>query len=40
MDAATSHFFVKRSVYEKYGVFNLKFGSAANYELMLRFLLK
>ncbi len=33
-------FFVRRSVYEKYGIFNLELGSAADYELMLRFLLK
>lgn len=33
-------FFVRRDVYEKYGLFNLTLGSAADYELMLRFLLK
>lgn len=33
-------FFVRRSVYEKYGMFNLDMGSAADYELMLRFLVK
>jgi len=33
-------FFVRRSVYEKYGLFNLELGSAADYEIMLRFLLK
>ena len=33
-------FFVRRSVYEKYGYFNLALGSSADYELMLRFLLK
>ena len=33
-------FFVRRSAYEKYGLFNLDLGSAADYELMLRFLLK
>lgn len=33
-------FFVRRSVYEQYGMFNLKMGSAADYEIMLRFLLK
>ena len=33
-------FFVRRSVYEKYGGFNLDLGSAADYEIMLRFLLK
>jgi len=32
--------FVRRSIYEKYGFFNLELGSAADYELMLRFLLK
>lgn len=31
-------FFVRRSVYQKYGLFNLDLGSAADYELMLRFL--
>ena len=31
-------FFVRRSVYEKYGGFDLSLGSAADYELMLRFL--
>lgn len=30
-------FFVKKEVYEKYGVFNLEFKIAADYELMLRF---
>jgi glycosyltransferase involved in cell wall biosynthesis len=33
-------FFVRTSVYEKYGLFNLNLGSAADYEIMLRFLLK
>jgi glycosyltransferase len=33
-------FFVRREVYEKYGMFSLNLGSAADYELMLRFLLK
>jgi glycosyltransferase len=33
-------FFVRRSVYETYGVFNLELGTAADYELMLRFLLR
>ena len=33
-------FFVRRSIYEKFGFFNLELGSAADYELMLRFLLK
>lgn len=33
-------FFVRRSVYERYGLFNLELGSAADYEIMLRFLLK
>lgn len=33
-------FFVRRRVYEQYGLFNLNLGSAADYELMLRFLLK
>lgn len=33
-------FFVRREVYEKYGLFNLDLGTAADYELMLRFLLK
>jgi len=33
-------FFVKRSVYEKYGYFRLDCGTAADYELMLRFLEK
>lgn len=33
-------FFVKKSVYEKYGSFNLKLVSAADYELMLRFIHK
>ena len=32
--------FLKREVYEKYGEFNLEFKSAADYELMLRFLYK
>ena len=33
-------FFVRRRVYEKYGNFNLSLGTAADYELTLRFLLK
>jgi glycosyltransferase len=33
-------FFVRSSVYEKHGLFNLGLGSAADYEIMLRFLLK
>lgn len=33
-------FFARRSVYERYGAFRLGNGSAADYELMLRFLLK
>jgi glycosyltransferase involved in cell wall biosynthesis len=33
-------FFVRRSVYERYGGFRLDLGSAADYELMLRVLVK
>ena len=33
-------FFVRRSVYEKHGLFHTKLGSAADYEIMLRFLVK
>lgn len=33
-------FFVRRELYEKYGVFDTSFRSAADYELMLRFLYK
>lgn len=33
-------FFVRRCVYENYGTFRLNMGSAADYELMLRLLLK
>lgn len=33
-------FFVRRSIYERFGLFNLSLGSAADYELMLRFLVK
>lgn len=33
-------FFVRRRIYEKYGMFNLALGSAADYEIMLRFLIK
>lgn len=33
-------FFVRRRIYEKYGIFNLNFKIAADYELMLRFLQK
>ena len=33
-------FFVRRSVYEKHGLFNLALGSAADYEIMLRFVLR
>jgi len=33
-------FFVKREIYEKYGLFNLDFPLAADYEIMLRFLYK
>jgi len=33
-------FFVRRWVYRQYGGFNLRLGTSADYELMLRFLLK
>jgi glycosyltransferase len=33
-------FFVKKSCYERFGTFNTQFKSAADYELMLRFLFK
>lgn len=33
-------FFVKRELYERFGLFRLDFGSAADYELMLRFIHK
>lgn len=33
-------FFAKKSLYQKYGLFNLDFGSAADYELMVRYFLK
>lgn len=33
-------FYVKRAIYEKHGVFDVAFRSAADYELMLRFLIK
>lgn len=33
-------FFVKKNVYEKFGVFRLDCGTAADYELMLRFIEK
>jgi glycosyltransferase involved in cell wall biosynthesis len=33
-------FFVRKSMYEKYGLFDTRLRSAADYELMLRFLLK
>jgi len=33
-------FFVRRSVYERYGDFNLNLGSAADYEMMIRLLVK
>ena len=33
-------FFVRKEVYTKYGVFNLDFKSAADYEIMLRFIHK
>jgi glycosyltransferase len=33
-------FFVRRSVYERLGLFRLDLGTAADYELMLRFLVK
>jgi glycosyltransferase involved in cell wall biosynthesis len=33
-------FFVRRSIYRQYGLFDLSLGSAADYELMLRFLVK
>ncbi|HZV69772.1 MAG TPA: glycosyltransferase family 2 protein [Saprospiraceae bacterium] len=33
-------FFVRREIYEKWGLFNLSLHSAADYELMLRFLYK
>lgn len=33
-------FYVKREVYERLGLYNIKFTSAADYELMLRYLYK
>ena len=33
-------FFVRREIYHKYGLFNLDLGTAADYEIMLRFLHK
>jgi glycosyltransferase len=33
-------FFVRKEVYDKYGVFKLEMGTAADYEIMLRFLEK
>lgn len=33
-------FFVRKELYEKFGVFNLELKSAADYELMLRFIYK
>ena len=33
-------FFVRRKIYEQYGGFNTALGTAADYELMLRFLLR
>ena len=33
-------FFVKKVVYERYGIFNTDFPIAADYEIMLRFLYK
>lgn len=33
-------FFVRRTLYERYGLFRLDLGSAADYELMLRLLVK
>ncbi|MDZ7719662.1 MAG: glycosyltransferase family 2 protein [Balneolaceae bacterium] len=33
-------FLVKKDIYEKYGMFNLELGTAADYEIMLRFLHK
>ncbi|MBS1262950.1 MAG: hypothetical protein MAG715_00115 [Methanonatronarchaeales archaeon] len=35
-----STFFVRREVYDEYGTFDLDFPIAADYELMLRFLLR
>ena len=33
-------FFVRQTAYERFGLFNLMMGSAADYELMLRFLVR
>jgi glycosyltransferase involved in cell wall biosynthesis len=33
-------FFVRREIYEKYGAYNLTLGTAADYELMLRLLVR
>ncbi len=33
-------FFVRKNIYEKFGLYRLDMGTAADYELMLRFLLK
>ncbi len=32
--------FVKKKIYDQHGVFNLQLGTAADYELMLRFIYK
>ena len=33
-------FYVRKSIYERHGSFNLELGTAADYELMLRFMVK
>ena len=33
-------FFVRKEIYDKHGLFDLKFNTSADYELMLRFLVK
>ena len=40
MDAAASDFFCEKKIYDQHGVFNLQLGTAADYELMLRFIYK
>ena len=40
MASRSSHFFVKKEVYDRYGTFDLGFQVSADFELMLRFLEK
>jgi hypothetical protein len=38
LDAAPSYFFIKKEIYEKYGLFRTEFKIVADFDIMTRFL--